>query len=261
MTEKTEDLRDALAKALCAVEMRSKAATIEEVVEGVERWTRHRYEAERLMVELVDYGVALAVLSAPQEAKSAAKVVPVSYEASASCSHGVCPSGCSHLMWECAACSCEGGWGVSRERLEELAAQHECPSAWGDGDVTDPAFEALEQKLWKHQPVLSMEDGSIRGCQCLDRVFYRGTEDWGTHLAEVFKALSRAAAPEPELPETGLEVRDGDGDLIVSGEHRKVLHQGMYVCDSCVNDLGLNVRWDRAGFMEGHPLPVEGEKR
>lgn len=68
MTEKTEDLRDALAKALCAVEMRSKAATIEEVVEGVERWTRHRYEAERLMVELVDYGVALAVLSAPQEA-------------------------------------------------------------------------------------------------------------------------------------------------------------------------------------------------
>lgn len=67
-------------------------------------------------------------------------------------------------------------------------------------------------------------------------------------------------APEPELPETGLEVRDGDGDLIVSGEHRKVLHQGMYVCDSCVNDLGLNVRWDRAGFMEGHPLPVEGEK-
>ena len=75
------------------------------------------------------------------------------------------------------------------------------------------------------------------------------------------KALDGAPEPEEEeLPETGLEMRDSDGDLIVSGEHRKVLHQGMYVCDSCVNDLGLNVRWDRAGFMEGHRLPVEGEK-
>jgi hypothetical protein len=170
---------------------------IAEATTRINEWTadNQRPSDIGMIVRLRD---ALAALSAPQEAKSAAKVVPVSYEASASCSHGVCPSGCSHLMWECAACSCEGGWGVSRERLEELAAQHECPSAWGDGDVTDPAFEALEQKLWKHQPVLSMEDGSIRGCQCLDRVFHRGTEDWGTHLAEVFQALSRAAAPEDD---------------------------------------------------------------
>ena len=69
-------------------------------------------------------------------------------------------------------------------------------------------------------------------------------------------------APEPEaleLPETGLEVRDGDGDLITTGEHRRVLHQGGYVCDTCVNILGINVRWDRADRMEGHPLPAEGE--
>lgn len=68
-------------------------------------------------------------------------------------------------------------------------------------------------------------------------------------------------APEPEvaeLPETGLEVRDGDGDLIMSGEHRKVLHQGGYVCDTCVNILGINVCWGRADRMEKHPLPVEG---
>lgn len=65
-----------------------------------------------------------------------ARVVPVSYEASASCSQGACPTGCSHLMWECKVCSCEGGWGASRERLEELASQHVCvavaptPSEW-----------------------------------------------------------------------------------------------------------------------------------
>lgn len=141
---------------------------------------------------------ATAALTTPQEVQIAAKVVPVSYEASASCSQGVCPSGCSHLMWQCAACSCEGGWGLSRGLLEELAAKHECPPAWGEGDATDPAFEALEQELWKHQPVLSMEDGSIRGCQCLDRVFLRGREDWGTHLAEVFRALSRDIAGEIE---------------------------------------------------------------
>ncbi len=84
----------------------------------------------------------------------------------------------------------------------------------------------------------------------------------GRLVKEVLAALDGAPEPEvAELPETGLEVRDGDGDLIMSGKHRKVLHQGMYVCDSCVNDLGLNVRWDRAGFMEGHPLPVEGESK
>lgn len=80
---------------------------------------------------------ALAVLSAPQEAKSVAKVVPVSYEASASCSHGVCPTGCSHLMWACSACSCEGGWGASRERLEELAAEHVCPPTPQEGDARE----------------------------------------------------------------------------------------------------------------------------
>ena len=52
-----------------------------------------------------------------------------------------------------------------------------------------PEFEALEQELYQHQPVLSMKDGSIAGCQCMDRVFYKAVEDWGTHLAEVFQAL------------------------------------------------------------------------
>ena len=65
-----------------------------------------------------------------------------------------------------------------------------------------PEFDSLEQELFKHQPVLSMRDGSIAGCQCLDRVFHKDTEDWGTHLAEVFESL-RPAHTEP----TGAQVQ------------------------------------------------------
>ena len=64
--------------------------------------------------------------AAPQELT--ARVVGVSYEASPSCSQGVCPKGCSHLMWTCKACSCEGGWGSDRTLLEDLAAKHACPT-------------------------------------------------------------------------------------------------------------------------------------
>lgn len=67
--------------------------------------------------------------------------------------------------------------------------------------------------------------------------------------------LPPSGAPQAEvLPETGNELRDEDGDLISSGKHLRVLHQGGYVCDTCVNILGINVRWDRADRMEGHPV-------
>lgn len=55
----TNDERDGLAKAMCAIETRSKAATLEEVQAGIQRWTRHRYEADRLIGELADYGLIL----------------------------------------------------------------------------------------------------------------------------------------------------------------------------------------------------------
>lgn len=63
------------------------------------------------------------------------------------------------------------------------------PSAEGYAE-----FEDWEQEMFRHQPVLSMADGSIAGCQCLDRVFAKG-EDWGTHLAIVI--TSRITA-EPQ---------------------------------------------------------------
>ena len=52
-----DEVRDAVAKAMCAIETRSKAASLEEVQAGIQRWMRHRHEAERLIEELSDYGV------------------------------------------------------------------------------------------------------------------------------------------------------------------------------------------------------------
>ena len=73
-----------------------------------------------------------------------------------------------------------------------LVAAARVPVQGEPNDDRTPEFEAIEQELFKHQPLLSMQDGSIRGCKCMDRVFYNQAEDWGTHLAEVFDALAAA---------------------------------------------------------------------
>ena len=67
-----------------------------------------------------------------------------------------------------------------------------------------PEFESREQELFKHQPVLSMKDGGIAGCKCMDRVFYNQTEDWGTHLAEVFDTLAAPVQPSSTVDEDAL---------------------------------------------------------
>lgn len=89
--------------------------------------------------------------------------------------------------------------------------------------------------------------------QWVERSVYR-------NQARAVLVAALEAEPQAEaLPETGNELRDEDGDLISSGKHLRVLHQGGYVCDTCVNVLGINVRWDRADRMEGHPvLPSSG---
>lgn len=55
------------------------------------------------------------------------------------CASGVCPKGCSHLMWFCDQCSCEGGWGGTEEFLEALAVQHICPAP--EATPQEPASE------------------------------------------------------------------------------------------------------------------------
>ena len=54
-------------------------------------------------------------------------------------------------------------------------------------------------------------------------------------------------------------MRDADGDMISSGEHRKISMSGdsFFVCDTCTNVLGLNVRWDHASKREDHQAAVE----
>lgn len=84
-----------------------------------------------------------------------------------------------------------------------------------------PEFEAREQELFKHQPLLSMKDGGIAGCKCMDRVFYGKTEDWGTHLAEVFDKLAAPVQPSSAVDEAALaeaEARIAEAAKL----HRKV---------------------------------------
>ncbi|MBW1639256.1 hypothetical protein G3H63_09250 [Microbacterium resistens] len=87
-------------------------------------------------------------------------------------------------------------------------------------DERTPEFEALEQELFKHQPVLSMQDGGIAGCRCMDRVFHKRTEDWGTHLAEVFETLGfrRTVQGEPRIT-----IEHGGGNT-VTGTPAQVLN-------------------------------------
>ncbi|AWN03527.1 hypothetical protein PBI_HYPERION_9 [Microbacterium phage Hyperion] len=70
------------------------------------------------------------------------------------------------------------------EALNAPLRRSEVPEPSAEGYTE---FEGWEHEMFRHQPVLSMSDGSIAGCQCLDRVFVKG-EDWGTHLATVITA-------------------------------------------------------------------------
>jgi hypothetical protein len=53
-----------------------------------------------------------------------------------------------------------------------------------DDPVPADEREALEEWSFVHRPVLSMRDGSIASCKCLDRVFINGQEDWDQHVAD-----------------------------------------------------------------------------
>ena len=80
--------------------------------------------------------------------------------------------------------------------------------------------------------------------------FITGTTDGEVDTDEFFADLDERPA-EP--------MRDADGDMISSGEHRKISMSGdsFFVCDTCTNVLGLNVRWDHASKREDHQAAVE----
>lgn len=96
--------RDALAKAMCAIETRSKAASLEEVQAGIQRWTRHRYEAERLMEELADAGLELRYQKHPKpEITDEAEFAPGECTGANDCDAAMHTHGCyrPHRADEC----------------------------------------------------------------------------------------------------------------------------------------------------------------
>lgn len=80
-------------------------------------------------------------------------------------------------------------------------------------------FEEWEQAMWIHQPVISAHDGRIAGCQCLDRVFVKGKEDWGSHLASIITARLRASQPVQVEPWSTENLEIVNGWLVERGAH------------------------------------------
>ena len=70
-------------------------------------------------------GALEAATRVPVQGEPNARVVTRSLDSD--CALGVCMKGCSHLMWACDSCSSEGGWGATRDKLKEWAAEHVCP--------------------------------------------------------------------------------------------------------------------------------------
>lgn len=108
-------------------------------------------------------------------------------------------------------------YGTSHPEFDTFYAEHGYAETWARilaavrerREVPEPSaegyaeFEDWEQEMFRHQPVLSMADGSIAGCQCLDRVFVKG-EDWGTHLATIITSRI-TAEPQGEPSDAQVE--------------------------------------------------------
>lgn len=56
--------------------------------------------------------------------------------------------------------------------------------------------EALEDWSFEHRPILSMKDGHIASCKCMDRVFVNGQEDWDQHIADSLLAAGFTRHPQ-----------------------------------------------------------------
>lgn len=140
-------------------------------------------------------------------------------------------------------------------------------------DERTPEFEALEQDLFKHQPLLSMSDGSIAGCQCMDRVFHKRTEDWGTHLAEVFTDLRRTVQDCPswqriyevarEAQEQGIDAawiadRLTSSPRTVQGESIRVNPDAQIPYVGTTDDFVVNTRAQGGSSIRDHIRALTG---
>lgn len=82
-----------------------------------------------------------------------ARVVPNDPITSA-CSSGYCPQGCSHMMWKCFTCQCEGGWGAPVGRLEDFAREHVCPQ----DPPADDERVVLADRDRLHKAIMDIQD-------------------------------------------------------------------------------------------------------
>lgn len=113
MTGNTE--RDALAQALCRIETRSRAVSLAEVQAGIQRWTRHRYEAERLLGELRDDGWILSAV--PERENGYEKREPV--EQTGECDDGESTYYPETDEWSCDKPGCDAVWPGQRKSLDD----------------------------------------------------------------------------------------------------------------------------------------------
>lgn len=58
-----DDVRSLVAQAMCRIEVRSRAKSLEEVAAGIPLWTRYIYEAERLIDELKEFDLDVVNLA------------------------------------------------------------------------------------------------------------------------------------------------------------------------------------------------------
>jgi hypothetical protein len=63
------------------------------------------------------------------------------------CAAGYCLGSCSHLMWVCAVCSSEGGWGSDRELLQTMAADHSCATPPATASASTPNSLTVEELI------------------------------------------------------------------------------------------------------------------
>lgn len=128
----------------------------------------------------------------------------------------------------------------AREQARKALARYESQSANSPFHfgLDDCMYIALRALLDATEPPAHDED-----CEA----------DWGSEGQE---SPCRCVMPTDRPAEP---MRDADGDMISSGEHRKVSMGGdsFFVCDTCTNVLGLNVRWDHASKREDHQAAVE----
>ena len=74
------------------------------------------------------------------------------------------------------------------------------------------ARDELADEVFLHRPILSMQDGSIASCTCMDRVFITGSEEWDTHVAD---AILAAGYTKPRVVTTAAELDACNLDAVV----------------------------------------------